>query len=366
LGDGNVLFAIGDPNQSIYAFRGASGGMFDRFARDFPDTQHVALIENYRSHTRIVAAANAIFPSSPQLIPNLSEAGTIRIVETYNEYSEAAYILNEIERGIGGSDLLHATSDTDVRQPKDYAVLYRTHRAAVAIQRTFQNAGIPFQVVGEGSPYERADMQAVIAGMRYICHQVKPPVYKDLTSSQLCAAFDTIPTEVPLSDIAGAIATVLGLGQHEHLRQFQAMVVQFGSGMQGLTDALQHLDDISGDNFYDPSLNVVTLMTIHAAKGLEFGHVFLMAAEEGILPKLAEAAEVLAEERRLFYVAITRAKDALDILYAKVRGGEAALRSRFIGVLPAGVVEHIHDPGMAVAERRHQKRAAKRAQTSLF
>jgi superfamily I DNA/RNA helicase len=360
------LFAIGDPNQSIYAFRGASGDMFNRFIYDFPETQHIALIHNYRSCRNIVTAANAIFPSSPQLIPNVSGPGAVRVVDTYNEYSEAAYVLAEIERGIGGSDLLHVTSENEVHQPKDYAVLYRTHRAATAIRRAFQAAGIPFQIVGEGSPYERADMQAVIAGMRYICHQVRPPIYKDLTESQLCALFDGIQIERSVSDVAGEVAAALGLSQHEHLRQFQSMLVQFGSGLQGLMNALQHIDDISGNDFYDASLNVVSLMTIHAAKGLEFGHVFLIAAEEGILPKETETTEGLAEERRLFYVAITRAKDTLSICHTKVRGGEHASRSRFVEVLPAGTTEYIDDPGMALAERRHKKRAAKRAQISLF
>lgn len=361
-----ILFAIGDPNQSIYAFRGAGAAMFGRFEADFPVAQRIALTDNYRSRSLIVGLANAVFPSSPQLIPNVRGEGSVRVVQTLNEYNEAAYILGQIEQGIGGSDLLKAGSMDGSGQPRDYAVLYRTHRAAHALQRAFHEAGVPYQIVGEGSPYTRPDMQAIIAGLRYLHDETPPPVYKRITSSQLIALLRAVPfgEEKMVSEASGEIADALGLGGHEHLRQFQSMLVQFGVGQSGLAAALHHIDEIRDSEFYDASLNAATLMTIHAAKGLEFPHVFLIAAEEGVLPK-ASAADI-EEERRLFYVAVTRAKDTLEILHTKMRGGETASVSRFVRELPAGVVEYAVDPHLAQSERRFKKRAAKRAQTSLF
>lgn len=361
-----TLFAIGDPNQSIYAFRGAGAAMFGRFMQDYARARQIALADNYRSRPHIVRLANAVFPASPQLIPNISGEGQVKIVQTLNEYTEAAYVLGEIEQGIGGSDLLKAGNADGTAQPRDYAVLYRTRRAAGALQRIFREAGIPHQIVGEGSPYARPDMQAVVAGLRYLYDATPPSVYKKYTATQLAALFDGMAydEEKPVTEAAGQIADALGLGQYEHLRQFQSMLVQFGVGKHGLAAALRHIDEIRDSEFYDASLNAVSLMTVHAAKGLEFPHVFLIAAEEDILPKVGTAD--IEEERRLFYVAITRAKDTLEILHAKMRGGEPASLTRFIRELPAGVVECVVDPHLAQSERRFKKRAAKRAQTSLF
>jgi len=361
-----TLFAIGDPNQSIYAFRGAGAAMFGRFMRDNAQAQQIALVDNYRSRSHIVHLANAVFPVSPQLIPNVPGDGQVKIIQTLNEYTEATYILNQIEQGIGGSDLLKASNADGSGQPRDYAVLYRTHRAASTLQRAFQEAGVPCQIVGEGSPYARPDMQAVVAGLRYLYDGTPPPIYKKYTATQLAALFDTVlfEEEKAVSEAAGEIAGVLSLDGHGHLRQFQSMLIQFGGGKVGLAAALYHIDEIRDSEFYDASLNAVSLMTIHAAKGLEFPHVFLIAAEEDILPK-AGAIDI-AEERRLFYVAITRAKVTLEVLHANMRGGEPASLTRFVRELPDGIVNNTADPNLAQSERRFKKLAARRAQTSLF
>ncbi|HVU59785.1 MAG TPA: ATP-dependent helicase, partial [Candidatus Saccharimonadales bacterium] len=126
---GHVV-AIGDPRQSIYSFRGAGMAMFERFRADFPNARTVALAANYRSAPEIVAAANAIFPSTAPLIPQATVPGTVRALQTLNEYSEAAYIIGEVEQGIGGSDMLKAGTGDATNQPRDYAVLYRSRRAA--------------------------------------------------------------------------------------------------------------------------------------------------------------------------------------------------------------------------------------------
>src|SRR5262249_46829114 len=110
----------------------------------------------------------AVFPDSPQLESNQKETGFVQTLQTLNEFSEAAYVLREIEQGIGGSDMLKASGDKHVREPKDYAVLYRTHRSAKVLQRAFIDAGVPFQIAGEGSPYEQQGIQTIIAVMRYL------------------------------------------------------------------------------------------------------------------------------------------------------------------------------------------------------
>ncbi len=335
---GENIFAIGDPNQSIYGWRGAGAEMFARFRTDFPSVKEIALTENYRSRPEIVRLANAIFPDSPQLLAQTEEPGTVQAVQTLNEYSEAAYVLGEIEKGIGGSTFLSATSEDGGREPRDYAVLYRTHQAGKAIQKAFAESGIPYQIAGDGSPYEQPDVQEVITGLRAI----------ENTENRL------------IGDIVAQLAAEHDMAL-ENLSQLLSTFVQFGSDLPA---ALAHLDDIAEQEFYDPSVNAVTLMTIHASKGLEFAHVFLVAAEEGILPKRKH--DTIDEERRLFYVAATRAKHQLDVLYARTRAGEPATLSRFVTELSETVVPRTTDPAMASLEKRLQKKAQKRAQTKLF
>jgi len=366
LGAGDNIFAIGDPNQSIYGFRGAGQGMFERFTADFPATQRISLTNNYRSRQQIVALANAVFAATP-LIAQTEQAGMARIIQTLNEYSEAAYVVSEIERGIGGSDLLKASATDEARQPRDYAVLYRTHRAARALQQAFAASGLPYQIAGEGSPYERPAVQAVIAALRYLHDPADQPLpsRKGWSDHQIKATLDAIDVASPIAAVAAVTASRLEL-EDEGLQQLYSTLVQFGAGRDGLAAALQYIDAICSSEFYDPSVNAVTLMTIHASKGLEFEHVFLIAAEEGTLPRQSQGKVDLDEEERLFYVAITRARARLDILHAKTRAGEAPQPSRFHASLPHDVVIRMVDPAMAKLEKHLQKRAAKRAQGSLF
>jgi ATP-dependent DNA helicase UvrD/PcrA len=380
LGAGENIFAIGDPNQSIYAFRGAGAEMFERFRADFPNVQGIDLTVNYRSRPEIVKLANAVFPKAPQLEASNTGKGVVQVLQTLNEYSEAAYILSEIERGIGGSDMLKANGGQDVREPRDYAVLYRTHRAAKVLQRAFAEAGVPYQIAGEGSPYEQPEIQAVIAIMRYLHRPaeegkqelMKSPALKNPSLSQLEALLVKFPMPEAFSvcDFAARIVEALPFDKdklQQNLQQFLGSLVQFGACESGLGPCLEYIDKISESEFYDPSVNAATLLTIHAAKGLEFNHVFLAAAEEETLPKLTKGGESnLEEERRLFYVAVTRAKENLEILHAKSRGGEPGKLSRFVSEIPESILLRTIDPSMTILERRTTKRRQKRAQTSLF
>jgi superfamily I DNA/RNA helicase len=365
------IFVIGDPNQSIYAFRGAGVEMFKEFRSDFPNVEVVNLSINYRSRPEIVALANAIFSKGPQLTAHVQTPGMAQVVQTFNEYSEAAYVINTIEQGIGGSDMLKANGDQMVRQPRDYAVLYRTHRAAKTLQRAFAESGIPYQVAGEGSPYEYPEIQAIIAVMSYLQDPDEGalPVLKSFSLNQVKALLKrvSIPPNLSVSDLAARIAEVFGFDSNQNLHQFLNALVQFGTREAGLDAALEHINEISQSEFYDPSVNAVTLLTIHASKGLEFEHVFLCAAEEGILPKLSKKGEEnFDEERRLFYVAVTRAKEVLEVLYAKTRSTTSAKLSRFVEETPEGIMPLTVDPEMQSIERKRKKRQQKRAQGSLF
>src|SRR5581483_10470976 len=168
---GSNLFAIGDPDQSIYGFRGASGGIFDQFRSDFPKTKTITLTVNYRSCPEIVAVGNATFPKATALRANKTAPGRVHGIQVYNEYSEADWVLNQIQGAIGGSDMLRATDQDEAggqRTLQDFAILYRNRSATTVLHKRIAESGLPYQIVGEGSPYEQPQVQAVIRILRSI------------------------------------------------------------------------------------------------------------------------------------------------------------------------------------------------------
>lgn len=365
------LFVIGDPLQSIYGFRGASSWVFDRFMADFPDAAHITLSTNYRSAPQIVQAANHIFADAPQLRAHRTEPGVAQAVECLNEYGEADWILTQIERYIGGSDMMRGSQHHAANERRtfaDFAVLTRTHAAVRTIQQCLEKSGIPYQVVGEGSPYEQPHAALIIQAFGYFARLMDPPLVKGMTERQVKTLLDPIKPEAhtaPLTSLAAKILRALGMAGHAPARHFTNTLVHYDHLKPEAYVA--HIQKIAEQEYYDPAAGAVTLLTIHAAKGLEFPVVFLAAAEEGILP-LARYGNVTDadEEKRLFYVAVTRARDELFLLHAQKRRGQLAETSRFVRELPADVVPRIIDDAMIGQVKKIKRRAQKRAQSSLF
>lgn len=358
----NNVFVIGDPLQSIYAFRGASGDTFGQFWHDYPQATRLTLTINYRSAEHIVQLANAVFPDAPQLSAHSSHAGEVCVVEVLNEYSEAAWILAKIQKIIGGSDLLHAVSDDDNHAHRplgDIAVLYRNRSAARVMQKVLQDSGIPVQIVGDGSPYDEPAVQSIVQLLAKIADPTRAVTIGGMTPLQAAAFAESFDATARPHLIAEQAIAKMGLQQTAALRQVTSTLYGFAD----MTRAVAYFDALAAQDFYDPAADAVTLLTIHAAKGLEFGHVFVIAAEDGILPSKRGDD---AEERRLWYVALTRAKDYLAVTHAQRRGGEIATISRFIKELPTDTLPHAVDQSLMSDQRRLQKRQAKRAQTSLF
>ena len=156
IGKTQHLFVIGDPYQSIYSFRGADTTIFNQIKRDFPQSTQIVLRDNYRSAKEIVQASSALFPENSHLRSYNLAVGTIQLTTTYDEYTEAEYILKIVNKKVGGVDLLKAEGvDHEEIRFSDIAVLYRTHHIGGRLQQAFMDSGIPFQVVGENSPYEK-------------------------------------------------------------------------------------------------------------------------------------------------------------------------------------------------------------------
>lgn len=357
------IFVIGDPNQSIYGFRGASGTIFEQFKADFPGATEVALKVNYRSVPQIVRLSNALFEDAPDLEPHSEATGLVRAVEVLNEYSEADWVIGQIQRSIGGGDLLKAVSDdsrSSHRRLGDFAVLYRSRPAAAAFQKILAESGLPYQVVGDGSPYDKPQIQAIISLMRAALsgESVNLEGYTSAERRLLEQELEKVREALP-SVFVARIIDILGIEPSSDLQQFAGVIVRF----KDVPSALRYFDEIAEYGFYDPAADAITLLTIHASKGLEFPHVFLIGAEEGILPS-SRGDE--AEEKRLFYVAATRARERLEITHAKNRGGQKSDISRFIKALPYDALKRHADPGIDDQIRRIAKRTAKNSQTRLF
>lgn len=357
------LFVIGDPNQSIYGFRGASGTILLEFKKDFPQCTEIALVTNYRSAPEIVRLSNEIFPEKIPLEAWGEQKGEVRAVQVLNEYSEADWVLGEIQRAIGGGDFLRAVSDDERakhRTLKDFAILYRNRSAAAALQKAIDASGLPYQTVGEGSPYEKPHVQAIIGLMRSAASGDAPEA-DNLTKDQGVKAAELLAKYADASPETFMVQAmkVLGVEPNRDSAQLLAVLARFKT----IPEAVRYFDDIAENGFYDPQADAITLLTIHASKGLEFSCVFLVGMQEGILPSDRGDKQ---EERRLFYVAVTRAKKRLEILYTKNRGASTAEPSSFLKELPASVLERLRDPDMQSQARRIAKRQAKRSQQSLF
>lgn len=359
------ICVIGDPYQSIYGFRGASGTIFEQFAADFTNHQAITLTTNYRSAPQVVRLSNALFADAPDLTAHSQAKGAVRAVQVLNEYSEANWIISEIQRAIGGGDFLRAVSDDSRaahRRLSDFAVLYRSRPAALTFQKLLAESGLPYQVVGDGSPYDQPQIQAIIALLRAAAHNQDPQLEGFSNAQRRLLAQELVDcNQARPHALVERLIAILGFEPTPQLRQFAGTFVRF----KDIPQALHYLDDIAERGFYDPAADAITLLTIHASKGLEFPCVFLLGAEEGILPSGRNGTDI-EEERRLFYVAVTRAKDRLEITHAKNRGGEPAQISRFISGLQQDTLPRHTDPDIDQQIRRIAKRAAKQSQQSLF
>jgi ATP-dependent DNA helicase UvrD/PcrA len=399
--------AVGDPDQSIYAFRGADIRNILEFERDFGETRTVALEQNYRSTNTILQAANAVISHNRERKPKnlwseLGDGEPIRALEVEDEHAEARFVAAEIaarvEEGYGGSEI---------------AVFYRTNAQSRVLEDVLVRQAIAYQVIGGPRFYERAEIKDVIAYMQVIDNPYDAVSMQrianrprrgigDTTLSKLQAHADAFGISLwealDQADEAGIAAAPLRAVQQFHgvLQSLQAGALELEvpeliervldrSGYsqaleaertiesQGRLENLQELVGVAQEYQHtaeEPSLSgflqeislysdqdamrgeqsLVTLMTLHNAKGLEFRAVFMIGMEEGIFPHSRSIEEQgVEEERRLCYVGMTRAQERLTLTHASARSlyGSRSynLPSRFLDELPErGVERHRLEP----------------------
>ncbi|MEV5763528.1 UvrD-helicase domain-containing protein [Micromonospora sp. NPDC052213] len=346
--DGN-LCAIGDPDQAIYSFRGADVGYFLRFSQDFTDARLVRLNRNYRSSAPILAAAvQAIAPSSlvrgrrldpARLDP---EAPLVGRYPAASVADEADFVVRTIDELVGG--LSHRSLDSgriDGRSTSlsfsDIAVLYRTDAQAAPIVDALARANIPVQKRSHDRLRDRPGVAAIARELRHADGLDGSLAARVRLAGQVLAERFAVPTldsagAVRPEDVRAAVDLLTPLARRcgDDLPLFLS---QLATGAE--VDAL------------DPRAEAVTLLTLHAAKGLEFPVVFLVGAEDGLLPLRWPGStpddDAIAEERRLFFVGLTRAQDRLYVTHAARRSRHGNERdcspSPFLDAIDPGLFE---------------------------
>jgi uncharacterized protein (TIGR00375 family) len=350
--DGN-LCAIGDPDQAIYSFRGAEVSFFLRFASDFTDARMVRLTRNYRSSAPILAAAaQAIAPTT--LVPGRRldparvdpEAAQVALYAAASVADEADFVVRTVDELVGG--VSHRSLDSgrvDSRATpdgtlsfNDIAVLYRTDAQAAPIVDALSRAGIPVQKRSHDRLLDRPGVVALVREIRFATGLSGSLAARVRLVGQLLAercgqpVLDEVDSSLRAEDVHMAVdlLTPLAMRCGDDLEQF---LRELATGAE--VDAL------------DPRADRVVLLTLHAAKGLEFPVVFLVGCEDGLLPLRhpgsAPSDDDIAEERRLFFVGLTRAQDRLYLSHTRKRfrhGSEREMApSPFLSSIDPGLLE---------------------------
>ena len=346
------LCIIGDPHQAIYGFRGADSSCFDRFRSDYPNTATVALKRNYRSSGTIVAAASQIIAAQPdepiaEMVRDMYERITIHAAPT--ERAEAEFVVATIERAIGGASFFsidsgRANGEGAALSFADFAVLYRTEGQSTALIEAFARSGIPFRKHSHTPLAEEPAVKAILGAL-----EIDAAPSLDLAQRLTDAAARDGSDNEEAAAINLALQRLLLLAERQ------------GGDPQRFRDAIALATDA---DFWDPRADGVALLTLHAAKGLEFGFVFIVGLEDGILPlHWGDAdhggAEALAEERRLFYVGMTRAKDRLFLSRALKRLWRGRIRAQAASPFLADIESELTRQQQATLRRKRDDRQLK-------
>ena len=398
------IFCVGDPDQSVYGWRGADYRNVQRFEQDFPDARVVLLEQNYRSHQNILDAATGVIDrarnrTKKRLFSDRGAGDRIFFYEARDDYGEASFVVDTIAQLVASGDF----------EPGECAVMYRTNAMSRLIEEAFLQARLPYRLVGAQRFYGRREVKDAIAFMRLVHNPSDeasldriinvPPRgigEKTLTTLHMIARqHETSPAAilldlargadspfyksftgraaVPLADFGGMLANWRALAatrtipelfdkilqdinykeyivedeseesadRWENVQELKRLAMEYST--RTMDEFLENIALIADQDTITDQ-NAPTLLTLHAAKGLEFRAVFIVGLDDGIIPhsRSFDEPEQMEEERRLFYVGITRAKDKLYLLRAIQRGGrgmaEETYPSRFIDDIPEALL----------------------------
>lgn len=400
-GASGAFTAVGDDDQSIYAWRGAQPQNLVHLQNDYPQLKTVKLEQNYRCHQKILAAANQLIANNSHIVEKrlwstLTAGDGIIVTSARNEEDEAELIVRDI----------HFNQIRRRAQPKDFAILYRSNFQSRLLEQHLREHNIPYKISGGTSFYEHSEIRDLLSYLRLINNPDDDAAFLRVVNTPKRGIGPAALTQLgqyaarrgrPLAACAQEVgfAQEIGAGAYKHLGEFsrwlaaiqrtadastpaqllnriiedieyedylyelhkeprkvekrqerigqlQAWITRLEeeNELTRLDSLMQHLMLMDILDRQEKDVNAVQLMTLHSAKGLEFPHVYIVGCEEGLLPHAnsAETDDGIAEERRLMYVGMTRAKENLTISYAKARrkGGQwqTSEPSRFLDELP--------------------------------
>ena len=400
------ICVVGDDDQSIYKFRGATIENILSFEKQYRGAKVIRLEQNYRSTQSILNAANAVISHNQgrkgkKLWTKNAPGDKITVYEAMNESDEANYVAGRI------------FSISKGRNFKDFAILYRTNAQSNALEYAFKRNSIPYRIIGGTRFFDRAEVKDMLAYLCVINNRAddlrllriinNPPRgigAKTIEMASRQAGAAGVPLYTVISDpysypslekaaaklmaftvliedcaellktlslpdfyeellIRTGYVTILegkddveSRGRLENIRELKSSIVSYceNTDMPTLSGFLEEIALYTDIEQYDAEADAVVMMTMHAAKGLEFPHVFLVGLEEGLFPGSRSLGdpEEMEEERRLCYVAITRAKRSLTICYARQRmlygRTTTNIASRFVDEIPSECVEKIEQP----------------------
>jgi DNA helicase-2/ATP-dependent DNA helicase PcrA len=392
-GPGTRLFAVGDDDQSIYAFRGANVGNLAEFEKEYAVGRVIRLEQNYRSQGNILDAANALIANNRKrlgknLWTSAGQGDPLRVFEGESDLDEARFIAEEVQAlAREGSRLV------------DIAVLYRSNAQSRVLEHALFSAAIPYRVYGGLRFFERAEIKHALAYLRLLAAPTDDNAFlrvanfpprgigartleqlQDAAKQKGGSLFDAADGKVllfrkliqdlqsetqslPLPELIEHVIQRSGLAEHykneregaerlENLGELSNAAAVFsdeeretesGEEVSPLTAFLTHAALEAGEHQAAEGQDALQMMTVHSAKGLEFGAVFLTGLEEGLFPheQSLNESDGLEEERRLAYVAITRARTRLYLSFAQTRmlHGQTrySLASRFLEEIPEGL-----------------------------
>ncbi len=376
------ICVVGDIDQSIYGFRGANYRNILNFEKDYKDALVIKLEQNYRSTNNILDAANCVIKNNKErkdkvLWSKKDKGAKVSYFRAFNERDEAFYVIRKIKKLLAKGV-----------NPQEIAVLYRTNAQSRIIEEELLKENLSYRVVGSFYFYSRKEIKDLVAYLRLI-HSEKDNVSllrvintpkrgigtktvnnlinianienksiyevissgKELEFKNMIENLKEISKNITLTELIDKVLDVTGMKEEyknektleadirlENLEEFKSITKSFEEkyGLISLEDFLLEISLVSDVNEYKDDKNRISLMTVHSVKGLEFDNVFVIGLEEGIFPhinSLMDNSEI-EEERRLMYVAITRAREKLFLVNARMRtlyGKEQANpESRFV------------------------------------
>lgn len=396
----NNIFVVGDPDQSIYRWRGADWRNVQRFEQDHPDAQVILLEQNYRSKQTILDAAMGVIDRArnrrrKQLFTERGEGEKLFYYEAPDDYAEASFVVDTIAQLVASNQF----------EPGECAVMYRTNAQSRLLEEAFLNARLPYRLVGAQRFYGRREVKDMLAYLRLsynandeasltriinvptrgigaktitslytsaraigitpgatvldLARGSNSPYWEQFSNRAAIALgdfgvmlanwraaaqtytvtelFDQIITDIGYKDYIDD-GTEEGNERWENVSELRRLTQEYVT--RTLDEFLQDVALISDQDTLNETVNAPTLLTLHAAKGLEFGVVFIVGLDDGLLPhnRSFDEPEEMEEERRLFYVGITRAKDRLYLIRSVQRGGrgyaEETYPSRFLDDIP--------------------------------